>query len=102
MGKEYCHVSFNIAFIRKEFFFETSEINMENFGHPSRRLTDFILSFNCLTYLIDWLLKNELTMLGAKVNAAILQGQLWRLLTAVFLHANILHIIMNTISINSL
>lgn len=36
-----------------------------------------------------------LVLLGAKVNDLIAQGQYWRLLTATFLHANLIHIFFN-------
>lgn len=36
-----------------------------------------------------------LAVLGAKINERIADGELWRLLTAVFLHANLIHIFFN-------
>jgi rhomboid protease GluP len=41
---------------------------------------------------------NVLIAFGAKYNPAILHGQYWRLLTAVFLHANILHVGLNMLN----
>lgn len=38
---------------------------------------------------------SALVFLGAKVNDLIAQGQYWRLLTATFLHANLIHIFFN-------
>ncbi|NNJ10465.1 rhomboid family intramembrane serine protease [Chloroflexales bacterium ZM16-3] len=38
---------------------------------------------------------DTLVLLGAKVNSLIHQGQYWRLLTATFLHANLIHIFFN-------
>jgi rhomboid protease GluP len=43
-----------------------------------------------------------LLLAGAKINQAILQGQFWRLITPVFLHASILHIGFNMYALYSL
>lgn len=40
--------------------------------------------------------------LGMKINEAILQGELWRLLTPMFLHGSILHIAFNMYALNAL
>ena len=49
-----------------------------------------------LQNLSDYLLGGDILFAyGAKINQFILQGQLWRLITPVFLHASILHIASN-------
>lgn len=41
---------------------------------------------------------NVLIAFGAKYNAAIIEGQYWRLVTPIFLHANILHLALNMLN----
>ncbi len=43
-----------------------------------------------LTSGVDWLF-----VLGGKINALILEGQVWRLVTPAFLHSNLMHIAFN-------
>jgi len=43
-----------------------------------------------------------LIIFGAKVNQLIAQGQVWRLLTATFLHADILHLLFNLYALSAL
>lgn len=44
-------------------------------------------------------LSNVLIAYGAKDNALILQGQYWRFITPIFLHANLLHLSMNILNL---
>lgn len=45
---------------------------------------------------------NELLMLfGAKINIKIIQGQYWRFITPIFLHADITHLLVNCYSLNA-
>jgi rhomboid protease GluP len=56
-----------------------------------------ILAINVLAFLATWVLgENFVLGLGAKVNAAIVEGQYWRLFTAMFLHLGLLHIGFNS------
>ncbi len=64
------------------------------------RLTFIILGLTVLVYLAQMLTESALGVdipaaLGLKQNALILQGQLWRLITPVFLHGSILHLALN-------
>jgi len=56
-----------------------------------------IAAANALFFLGAFVVGQETALvLGAKINQAIVLGQWWRLLTAVFLHADLLHLGMNT------
>lgn len=55
-----------------------------------------ILAANGLAFLGSVLLGRDLViLLGAKINQLIVSGEWWRLLTAIFLHADFLHIAFN-------
>lgn len=55
------------------------------------------LAANILAFLVSMLLGREVAIfLGAKINQLIVQGEWWRLLTAIFLHADFLHIAFNS------
>ncbi len=71
-----------------------------------------IIAFTVLVYLtqilsaafwgyaitdLDWLL-----VLGGRINAAILEGQLWRLITPIFLHFSLSHIFFNMYALLSI
>lgn len=63
-------------------------------------LTYVLMVFTVLIYLVQTLTKNLygidlLFVYFGKVNELILAGQLWRLITPVFLHGSILHLLMN-------
>jgi len=54
-------------------------------------------SWNLLSNLLP-----TLVFFGAKVNALIAQGEIWRLFTATFLHADILHLLFNLYALSAL
>uniref|UniRef100_A0A803LJX2 Peptidase S54 rhomboid domain-containing protein n=1 Tax=Chenopodium quinoa TaxID=63459 RepID=A0A803LJX2_CHEQI len=46
--------------------------------------------------------RGKLMLWGAKINSRIDEGQLWRLVTSAFLHANIGHLLANCYSLHSI
>ncbi|KAH9314187.1 hypothetical protein KI387_022814, partial [Taxus chinensis] len=72
-------------------------------GHPpSRRVcTNILLALNILLYAGQILSQGKITLWGAKINSLINDGQIWRLATSSFLHANTMHLLVNCYSLNS-
>ncbi|KAL8153076.1 hypothetical protein V2J09_010836 [Rumex salicifolius] len=71
-------------------------------GSPyQRRWTNVLLAANVLIYVAQIATQGKLMLWGAKINNLIDQGQLWRLVTSSFLHANIGHLLINCYSLNS-
>jgi len=65
------------------------------------RFTWVLIGINILVFVVETLLggsENSATLvtLGAKVNALIVMGQYWRLITPMFLHIGIAHILVNS------
>ncbi|KAI3715729.1 hypothetical protein L6452_22715 [Arctium lappa] len=67
-----------------------------------RILTDILLAVNVLAYVAQVASQGKLLMWGAKVNGLIDKGELWRLVTSAFLHANVGHLMINCYSLNSI
>ncbi|XP_038888168.1 RHOMBOID-like protein 10, chloroplastic isoform X2 [Benincasa hispida] len=76
---------------------KTSNRNPQN----DQRWTNILLAVNILAYLAQVASEGKLLLWGAKINGLIDQGQLWRLVTSSFLHANIGHLMVNCYSLNS-
>lgn len=81
---------------------------MANFNYYKQKikhltLTEILIGLNVvmfiLTQLIDMTVGSGLLRLGAKVNALIGLGEFWRLLTAMFLHADLMHLIFNMMAL---
>ncbi|WJX68315.1 hypothetical protein P8452_52695 [Trifolium repens] len=66
-----------------------------------RKWTNILLAANVLFYIAQLATHGKLLSWGAKVNSLIDKGQLWRLVTSSFLHANIGHLMVNCYSLNS-
>lgn len=64
-----------------------------DFGSPLRRCTDALLVANAAAFALQWLSRDALTLWGAKVNALIAAGQVWRLLTSSLLHTSLFHLL---------
>lgn len=66
-----------------------------------RLWTNILLATNVLVFAAQYASNGELLYWGAKVNSLISEGQLWRLATSSFLHANIGHLLVNCYSLNA-
>lgn len=80
----------------------TRATNSSEFGSARRRVTDSLLVFNAVMFAAQLITKQGLTVWGAKHNASIAKGELWRLITPAFLHGNVVHIVLNSAALNSL
>ncbi|KAJ7968087.1 RHOMBOID-like protein [Quillaja saponaria] len=67
-----------------------------------RKLTNILLAVNVLIYIAQFLTQGKLMLWGAKINSLIDKGQVWRLASSSFLHANIGHLMVNSYSLNSI
>ncbi|XP_071931207.1 RHOMBOID-like protein 10, chloroplastic isoform X1 [Coffea arabica] len=81
----------------------------KTYSKPSRRSsfngrkwTNILLAANVLIYVAQIATQGKLLFWGAKINSLIDKGQLWRLATSSFLHANIGHLMVNCYSLNSI
>ncbi|GJQ15443.1 hypothetical protein GpartN1_g7234.t1 [Galdieria partita] len=64
--------------------------------------TKIILVTNMIVFMLQMATANQLLLMGAKVNELISSGQWYRLLTPIFLHGNIAHLMVNCYSLYSL
>lgn len=66
-------------------------------------LTEWLIGINlimfALTQIVNITFGNGLLRLGAKVNFLIGLGEYWRLLTSMFLHADVMHLIFNMLAL---
>ncbi|KAM2027853.1 hypothetical protein ACFX1T_020086 [Malus domestica] len=83
----------------------TNEAQISRFSTKSffngRQWTNVLLALNILVYIAQCATQDEILLWGAKINSLIDKGQLWRLVTSSFLHANIGHLLVNCYSLNS-
>lgn len=63
--------------------------------------TNALLCVNVVVYLLQVLTQGWLLTAGAKMNSQIISGQYYRLLTPVFLHGGLLHLLCNSLSLNA-
>ncbi|CAD7697005.1 unnamed protein product [Ostreobium quekettii] len=66
--------------------------SITTFGNSQRRVTDSLIVINAMLFGLQAVSGQKLLLMGAKINSAISQGEWWRLMTAAFLHADILHL----------
>uniref|UniRef100_A0A7N0RHS3 Peptidase S54 rhomboid domain-containing protein n=1 Tax=Kalanchoe fedtschenkoi TaxID=63787 RepID=A0A7N0RHS3_KALFE len=78
-----------------------SESSTRNTSLYRRRWTNVLIAVNVLVFVAQLATKGKLMLWGAKINSLIDKGQLWRLVTSSFLHANIGHLMINCYSMNS-
>ncbi|CAM8944940.1 unnamed protein product [Rhodiola kirilowii] len=79
----------------------SSETPTRNSSMYRRRWTSVLIAANVLVFVAQFATKGKLMLWGAKINSLIDKGQLWRLVTSSFLHANIGHLMVNCYSLNS-
>lgn len=72
-----------------------------SFFSSERKWTNIFLALNILIYIGQVATDGKLLFWGAKINSLIDKGQLWRLITSSFLHTNIVHLMVNCYSLNS-
>ncbi|KAL3382399.1 hypothetical protein AABB24_002108, partial [Solanum stoloniferum] len=72
-----------------------------SFFSSERKWTNIFLALNILIYIAQVATDGKLLFWGAKINSLIDKGQLWRLITSSFLHTNIVHLMVNCYSLNS-
>lgn len=86
----------------------TKAISLSNFREEFQDITPkatYILLFiNILIFIVGvginhFYQANYLTYYGAKINELIVRGQYYRLITAMFLHGNIIHILLNMVAL---
>src|SRR3989304_581193 len=64
-----------------------------------RRGRTALLAVNAGVFLLDLLLGGALLRAGAMVPVLVAAGEWWRLATAVFLHAGLMHLLLNSIAL---
>lgn len=64
-----------------------------------RSLTNSILAANAICFALQVLTRGTLLTWGAKVNSGLAKGQVYRLLTAAFLHVDLFHLLVNSYSL---
>ena len=62
-------------------------------------ITIYIACINILILVLDYLLGGLLIDLGAKSSSNIINGEIWRIITPIFLHADIYHLVTNLFGI---
>ena len=69
------------------------------FSNKKPFVTYVLIALCVITFIIDVILKGELTLLGANHGLLVRAGQIWRIFTCMFLHAGIIHLGLNMYSL---
>lgn len=81
---------------------DTKSKQLASSSGPTRELTNGLIILNIALFGLQLLTRDLLTVWGAKINEFIAAGQIYRLFTSNFLHADLLHLAMNCYSLNSI
>lgn len=71
-------------------------------SQPGRKCSDALLAVTMVAYAAQLLSRGALLAWGAKVNASLRAGELWRLLTPALLHGSLPHLLVNCYSLHDL
>lgn len=85
-------------------------IDMENKSIKSSKITNVLIALNVIMYIITALLSGNivdsdvrvLLVLGANERDLVFAGQYFRLITSMFLHGGIVHLLVNMYSLNAI
>lgn len=70
-------------------------------GTPSRMVSDALIALNCILFGLQ-LWQPVVTNVGLLENSLVMQGEVWRLMTAAFLHGSPSHLLLNMLSLHAL
>lgn len=62
-------------------------------------VTNILIAINVIVFLLGYIAPNLIYGFGVQENGLVLQGEYWRILTAMFIHTGILHIGLNMFSL---
>ncbi len=91
---------------RENIYYNENNIN----SHEKSTITKIIIGINIFMYLITAFLSKSilssdirvLVFLGAKANSFIRSGEYYRLITSMFLHGGLIHLVLNMYALNSI
>ena len=79
---------------------EKKNSKMEKIFSSKKPIITYVLIALCLvTFLADFIMNGSLTLLGANYGPLVRQGEIWRIVTCIFLHAGLIHLGLNMYSL---